>query len=264
MKDRKQKTHEEVLSNVLQSGRFVHSNLNAVERELSLAERDLVEGKYDQIDNDIFRAKYAARGAYDEFNSIDGAVREALGLPRREYRKMRVESDIYGREKKNAKYAVVPPTSSAITFKSPSSASKVTKTHEMAIGPDSAEPSKKSIDTEVKKIYSSVGTDAYDYTTKPGGPEFYLNPTAHSKAYIERSRNMVGEKFRNQYATTKAKIGDVKDSDIHPVIIDVLGEKTNYPPESTEDISKPEIGKKDIDAAVHSALSSHPGEASSA
>lgn len=81
------------LKNVLHSSDALASALNSVERELNITAKDAASGQYSQIPNDVYRARYSLKSAYDQADDIDETVRSTLGVAPKRRRNFKVERD---------------------------------------------------------------------------------------------------------------------------------------------------------------------------
>lgn len=81
------------LKNVLHSSDALASALNSVERELNITAKDAASGQYSQIPNDVYRARYSLKSAYDQADDIDETVRATLGVAPKRRRNFKVERD---------------------------------------------------------------------------------------------------------------------------------------------------------------------------
>jgi len=239
----------EALKEILHSSRFLNNALHSVDRELDIAERDIEEKNYSALGNDIFRGKTSLKTAVDEANDIDATTRQALGMSKKEYKRIkfnssgvRSTSDMRNRhgyetithsgrvtfpttpKKDEIKDAVTSAISSA-----PASATK--KTAEIAIGDDDISGAvSHALGKETREIYTEPRT-AYKLTKKELKEMQAIKPEDYStlkQPHKETFEMQYLNKMDNEYEKEHKKLKD------------------------------------DIASAVDSALISHPGEASTA
>lgn len=230
------------LKEILHSSRFLNSSLHSVDRELDIAERDLEEKNYSALNNDIFRGKTSLKSAVDEANDIDAAARQALGLGKKEYKRIKFNSSgvrATGDMRNRHGYETIT-HSGRVSFPGEPKKEEIKSAVTAALGSAPAHLVKKSAEMAIgdEPIY---GKDMRDVYTEP----------------------------RTAYNLTKKELKSMRE--IQPSDFETLHQphKPTYEMQFMNKLDR-EYDKEhkklndDIASAVDSALISHPGEASTA
>jgi hypothetical protein len=259
----------EALKEILHSSRFLNNALHSVDRELDIAERDIEEKNYSALGNDIFRGKTSLKTAVDEANDIDATTRQALGMSKKEYKRIKFNSsgvrstgdmrNRHGYETITHSGRVTFPTTpkkdeikDAVTAAVSSAPSSVTKkTAEIAIGDDDINGTV-SHALGKKSAEIAIGDDDINGAVSHalGKQDAYTNMYEDGIRRIDKitknDRKSTAEGVRKYAKSDGLNIQDaphLQDLTIAPI----------------GDVRPLEVKK-----AVSAALSSHPGEASTA
>lgn len=122
-------------ANIAESSKLLNNALNSLERDLSVADRDIATKQYDQLGNDVYRARYSLKSAYNEADDIDEITREALGRPKRARNMLKIEPN-YGftpRGEPVKNYGMHVPLTTPIKF-APTISKEITKAVAAATG----------------------------------------------------------------------------------------------------------------------------------
>lgn len=160
----------------MRTSQYLGTALNSMDRELGLAKKDLEHGELQSAENDIYRSRYSLRSAMDEHNTIDSAVRKALKLPDKPYRRINIDEKPGYSTAKNRE--IIVPLSKPLTY-SYSESKKGKDSGSDSIGKVIDKISKVEVpsksDDEIGKLVNkikkvemrSTGTEPYTIGTDP-------------------------------------------------------------------------------------------------
>jgi hypothetical protein len=200
---------------ILRTTQYLGTALNSVDRELGLAKKDLENGEFQSAENDIYRSRYSLRTAFDEHNSVESAVRKALKLPEKQYRRINIDEKPGYRPGKNREVTV--PLSGPVSFsysgtktKEPSTptSSEISKTVSKITGPDTR----------------SIGTETYTGNKLDRPSSAWYSERFRTEPHIEKTKKMYDF---TPYSTS----GDpnIAKDEIHKAVTHSLGVGSDEP-----------------------------------